>query len=178
MKNMEKQWETLIYQGKRYEQFKISNYGDLMNAKTGHIYKTFVNKNGYVQVCVSLGSKENKKVFKLHKAVAETFIPNPDESYVPNHIDGVKTNNFVGNLEWVSISDNVKHAIKIGLVDIRKFSGVENVNSKLTKDDVIWIRKHYIPYDKEFGTRAMARKFNVAHSTIEGVVHNESYKDV
>lgn len=175
---MDKIWKTLIYQGEVYEQFKISNYGDLMNVNTGRIYKTFINKNGYTQVCVSLGSRKSKKIFKLHKAVAETFIPNPNNLPIPNHIDGIKTNNYVGNLEWCTNSDNIKHAINTGLLKVEKFSGVKNGNSKLTENDIKWIREHYMPYDKNFGARALAKKFNVHHSNITRIIHKQTYKDV
>lgn len=175
---MKKRWKTLVYQGEVYNQFKISDYGDLMNAKTGHIYKLRLGKTGYLCVCVSLGSRKNKKTFKLHKGVAETFIPNPDNLPVVNHKDGIKTNNFVGNLEWCTYQENSIHAVKIGLIDTSKNSGSNHCNSKFSEEDVRWIRKHYIPRHRQYGTRALSRKFEVHHRTIEDLVNRQTYRDV
>ncbi len=57
-------------------------------------------------------------------------------------------------------------------------SGHENPNAKLTPDNVRYIRKHYVKGSKEFGSEALARKFNVTGSVIRDVVHNRSYVDI
>ncbi|BBK61872.1 hypothetical protein A9CBEGH2_08120 [Amedibacterium intestinale] len=71
--------------------------------------------NGYKFVCLRKNGI-NKNVM-IHRLVAETFIPNPNNYPCVNHIDGNKQNNCVENLEWCSYSDNLKHAVKIGLVE-------------------------------------------------------------
>lgn len=66
------------------------------------------HKSGYVRV--SVGKKTKGLV---HRLVAETFIPNPDNKPMVNHIDGDKTNNHISNLEWVTNAENVRHAFAL-----------------------------------------------------------------
>lgn len=65
--------------------------------------------NGYPRI------KFHSKRYSVHRLVAMAFIPNPENKPEVNHIDGNKTNNNVGNLEWVTHSENVKHAVRTGL---------------------------------------------------------------
>lgn len=51
-----------------------------------------------------------QKIHKIHRLLAEHFIPNPDNKPCVNHIDGNKLNNSISNLEWATVSENVKHA--------------------------------------------------------------------
>lgn len=169
-------WKTVVYNGEEYNQFQISNDGQLKNVKTGTVYKQVVNKKGYNQVCVSLGSRDKKKVFRIHKAVAETFISNPNNKKEVNHKDGNKNNNHVSNLEWVTPSENVQHACQNGLHT--PLYGVDNGRAKLTQDDVNYIRTHFICGDRKYGARALSREFNVDKDIILNVARNISYVNV
>lgn len=109
-------WKTLVYEKIDYGQhFLISDSGDIYSLRTKKILKKYLNHEGYFQICVSLGSRSQRKVFKLHRAVAENFVPGKAESLVVNHIDGNKTNNKSTNLEWVTPETNTLHAMNKGL---------------------------------------------------------------
>ena len=66
----------------------------------------------------------NKKVktYRVHRLVAETFIPNPNKLPQVNHKDGNKQNNCVYNLEWITNYDNIQHAVKNGFFKRKKGS--------------------------------------------------------
>jgi hypothetical protein len=91
-----------------------------------------------------------------------------------NHIDNNRSNNHISNIEWCTAKENAQHCVKSG--NHPRLSGEDNGQAKLTKDQVEYIRKVFKPRDKEFGARALGRKFNVNKTTILSVVNNESWK--
>jgi hypothetical protein len=158
--------------------FEISNHGRLKNALTNHIYKFDILRSGYCSVRTTLGNKNNKIHILIHKAVAYTFIPNPNNFREVNHRDGNKINNNVDNLEWCTSHENQKHKYDIGLFDKSKISGENNHASKLTAEDVRYIRENYIAGSSTFGSYALAKIFGVSHPTILSIVHNETWINV
>lgn len=167
-------WKRLIYQGKDYGDFyEVSNYGDIRSSKTRRVRRKNMLHTGYYFVNGSLGSRDIKICFRVHKAVAESFIDNPNNLPIVNHKDGNKLNNHVDNLEWCTYSKNMQHAYDNNLKIVTY--GENNYISKLSQEDVEYIRKNYIPRDKDFGTRALGRKFNVHHSTIMSVLKYETW---
>lgn len=102
----------------RYEGlYKVSNMGRVIGLKRNRILKSAPNEKGYQMV--TLCKDGRMRTFKVHKLVAETFIGKKD-GFEVNHIDGDKSNNQVNNLEYCSHSENVKHAIKTGLLVNRR----------------------------------------------------------
>lgn len=102
--------------------YQISNQGrvkclpkDVVSTKYGHvrhyperIAKVYSRPKGYLYVELSKDGKAKK--VSIHRLVAEHFIPNVEDKPQVNHIDGNKVNNKVDNLEWVTASENIKHA--------------------------------------------------------------------
>lgn len=76
-----------------------------------------IDSEGYVRVILFKNSKQVAK--RIHRLVAEHFIPNPDSKPLVNHIDGNKSNNNVSNLSWCTASENTQHAYDIGLISAK-----------------------------------------------------------
>ena len=174
---MQEIWTKLVYPSipDELNRFEVSTYGRLKNAKTQYIYKPSILNSGYLSVRTTTGKRNSKIHILIHKAVAYTFLENPNCLPEVNHKDGNKTNNHVDNLEWCTSHENQQHKYDIGLFDKNKIRGENNGAAKLTWDDVKYIRKNYIPRSREYGSRALARKFNVAHITILSILHNETW---
>lgn len=104
---------------KDYSEFyEVSTFGNVRNIKTKKLLKLTI-KSGYYSVNLSY-VKENGCIVRLNRLVAKTFIENPDNYEVVNHIDGNKLNNNVSNLEWCSNKMNRQHAIENNLVTFHK----------------------------------------------------------
>lgn len=89
--------------------YKVSNYGRVMQWKKRLVLKQQITKDGYKEV--SLAGKK----YRVHRLVAIAFIPNPENKPQVNHMDGCKFNNKVRNLEWATDLENRVHAEKKGL---------------------------------------------------------------
>lgn len=111
------------------------------------------------------------KTMLVHRLVAETYIPNPENKPEVNHWDGNTHNNNVDNLVWSTTSENQLHKHHI----LKKCNGEEHGKSKLTKENIEYIRKNYIPRHKQYGMNGLARKFNIAAGTIHSIIHNKTW---
>ncbi len=98
-----------IWRGTKYPGYSAS-WGGRSCGPQGKVLRESISNSGYktVNIC----EKGRPKRRSVHRIVAETFIPNPNGLEQVNHIDGNKLNNCVKNLEWVSRSDNGKHAAR------------------------------------------------------------------
>ena len=97
-----------------FPDFQISNHGRVRNKKTGNIRKTPIDDVGYLTVTLHNSVGEHK-IVRIHRLVALAFLEKIYGKNFVNHIDGDKTNNDVSNLEWVSSSENIRHAYRTGL---------------------------------------------------------------
>ncbi len=159
--------------------YQISNMGRVrsLERQTSHGHKlierilTPVNdKDGYLGIRISKDG--TAKGFKIHRLVANAFIPNLENKPTVNHIDGNKKNNAVCNLEWATHSENARHAYNTGLQPLKSMKGLQ----KLTIEQAEIIRTKYTPGSKKYGARALGRKYGVSSTTIRQVLKGKTYK--
>jgi hypothetical protein len=126
--------------------------------------RPFAQSNGYVQVSLFRDGSSCKQY--VHRVIALTFIPNPNELPEVNHKDGDKLNNAVTNLEWVTRSDNEKHAVAV----LGKNTGERCHSAKLTDADALEVIQ-----SKESAV-ALAERFGVHFTTIYRVRRGDRWK--
>ncbi len=137
------------------------------------VLKSHSNSNGYLRVPLNLTGK--RKEYFIHRLVAECFVENLHNKDKVNHKDGNKHNNHYSNLEWVTSSENNKHAFALGLKNPTVHYGESSHFHKLTNEDVEYIKSVHKPWDKEFGSKPLAKQFNVNPQTITDIIHGRTW---
>ena len=100
--------------------YEVSDHGRVRNVKARN--RTQINRvmvgslmrNGYVRVCLR-GANRKQIGFHVHRLVALAFLGKPKHGQMVNHINGIKTDNRLENLEWATGSENVRHSLRLGL---------------------------------------------------------------
>lgn len=145
--------------------YQVSNLGRVksIGGKSNHRENIIMKQQlilGYK--CVGLTKKNQMKIKKVHRLVADAFLPKIKGKNQVNHIDGNKRNNCLYNLEWCDAKENINHAFKIGLKKNKK--GIENKNSI----QVQMIDKNTNKVIMFFGSlREAERETGVTHSNIQ-----------
>lgn len=155
------EWRPVVgYEGL----YEVSELGDVRSvAGSGHLRDGRTLKQGitrsYYAVC--LYDKHTRATTHVHRIVADAFIPNPHNYPQVNHKNGIKTDNRAANLEWVTVSQNHKHAYETGL---RSAKGEFNGRAKLFPCDILGIRES-VKTQKE-----LAAQYGVRIETISKIL--------
>jgi hypothetical protein len=118
---------------------------------------------------VKLCKNGKEQTQKVHRLVAQAFIPNPNNYPQVNHKNGIKTDNRVENLEWCNNRQNIIHSFKIGRV--APFGG-KAPRAKLTNPQVIDIKTKLL---QGYRNCDLARKYNVTGTTIGDIKSGKSW---
>lgn len=146
--------------------YQVSDRGRVRNVRTSYVKKSSPDKDGYLCLTLYIGRTPYSR--KVHRLVAQAFIPNPADLPEVNHEDGVKHHNHVGNLEWSTRKSNSEHAARNKLMA----SGDRHGIAKLRAADIPAIR---CALDENEPMRAIAARYGVSPSTIFDIAHARTW---
>jgi hypothetical protein len=154
--------------------YQVSNLGNVKRLVSKRVLAerligSTIDRYGYVKRVLCKDGK--MYFFTEHRLVANAFIPNDFNKPAVNHINGIKTDNIVENLEWCTNKENTQHSIEIGLQNKK---GIKHHKCKLTEEQVREI--------KEIGfsqTRmSLAKKYGVSRTSILGIIRGKFWKHI
>lgn len=173
-KTKTEEWKPIMGYDELYE---VSNFGRVKRSKKSYmvtlkrsinlkerILKGEIDKDGYHIVVLRKNNTPKKK--KVHRLVAQAFVPNLENKPQVNHIDSIRNNNISTNLEWTYPLENSLHMKNLN----RQAKGSKIGNSKLRKNDILYIRKSVL------SVKELSIIFLVHESCIRKILNKETWK--
>lgn len=168
-----------------YSLYEISNMGRIktfnhMNKGKTAIMKPALDPNGYWRTMLKRDLDGKIHTIKVHRLVAITFIPNPENKPQVNHINGKRDDARLENLEWCTASENQKHSFRIGLHNLK---GEKNPATNLTDEKVLEIRSKFTygikggrPVKGQVTRKMLAEEYGVGIHVIKNIVSGKNWK--
>lgn len=152
-------WEP-IFPGSKYS---VSTMGRMWSANIG-VMKTPINNFGYPHLSLMIDGKSQRVL--VHRLMATAFLPNPLEKREVNHINGIRKDNRIENLEWVTSSENKVHRYE--------FLGGRGADNFHRRKTVIAYRDGLPIVIEVDGIREMARSLNIPYQAVQaGIKKNK-----
>lgn len=167
-----------IASGSFSELYEVSDLGKVKTTSTRRGTRTqrvlLGTKTALGYVAIKLSRNGVTKAYPLHRIVLSAFVPQPnkDRNEV-NHKNGIKTDNRLENLEWVTRSENMTHAFATDLAVPKR--GEQHANRKLSEVDVLDIRRLL---DDGVSQKALCQQFNVSKFAIYAIQHRITWKHI
>lgn len=155
-----------------YTDLVVYKSGAIFNLKSGKFVVPHANPAGYMYI--SYYWKKKKKMFAVHRLVAQKYIPNPENKPQVNHKDGNKKNNAVTNLEWVTPKENNIHAYSTGL---HKAPSGENVHFAKYSAKMVKLACEKMAEDK-ISLYEIERLTGIPHKTLCDIRKGNIWKDI
>lgn len=154
--------------------YYVSTLGRLLTiawkgTSQARVMKPALDPCGYMRTMIVRDGRT--RTIKIHRLVAQTFLPNPANLSDVNHINGIKSDNRPENLEWMSRKQNMQHAFRTGLQHIR---GVSNPACILTEAQVLEIRSKHQP--RIYTREVLATEYGVSLPTIKDILRGATWK--
>ncbi len=157
-------WKPIpIFDGR----YLASSDGEIKVADDGRIVHQATRTSGYR--CISIEGKD----YRVHRLIGLAFGIITGDAII-NHIDGIKTNNHISNLEKSTALENRRHALRMGLNPSPNWKGERNIHAKLTAQDVLYIRANC----KRGQCYEFANRYGVHVTTIQRIVSKKRWKHV
>lgn len=152
---------------KNFENYQISNLGRIYSKKKRTCLRVKrLGNNGYYQVRLS---KDGKYIYKnLHRILAETFIPNPNNYRTVNHINGNKLDNRLENLEWADDCKQQHEACLLGLKPTTQYI--------LTTNEILEVYRKY--FEEHQTMYSLAKEYGTRKQQIAKLVKGQRHQDL
>jgi len=166
MDNNEEVWKDIPY----CKEYQVSNKGNVKSfkGKNPRILKACPNSAGYPSVSICSNGVKKQTV---HRLMMISFYGESELPHI-NHINGVKTDNRLENLEYCSAKENIRHALKMGLT-VRPV-GEAHGQSKLSSEDVFIIRTEM----KNHSLKEVCEAFNISSGNASKIRNNKIWKHI
>ena len=154
--------------------YQVSNIGNVKRLVSKRVFAerligSSIDRYGYVKRVLC----KNGKMFHFteHRLVGMAFVENPQNKATINHINGIKTDNKVENLEWNTQLENKQNAVNSGLTNLK---GTNHPKCKLSEEQVLEIREIGFSQTRT----SLSKKYGVCRNSILGIIMGKSWNHI
>lgn len=166
--------DVRVAEGRLRGEFLVAADGVIFSLRSRKRIRTGLNANGYPIFTTRFDGRKGESVcMRVHRVVAEAFIPNPIALPEVNHKDGNKLNACIANLEWCTREENINHAFDNGLMNHVK--GVLKENAAVVDESII---RDIRCLRGKLSERKIARRFNISKSVVHRIHCGDRYASV